>query len=124
MKLQRLARRRACTLGKYYYTLTGPKRLGRALDHDVRRSIAHISCRRDRSSGEQIAPERLFHDTTGVRHECNQEDNVDERGVIGDDYLPRSAEALDTFEPEREHANATHEADKQMKSDSQRLQNA
>ncbi|MNO96129.1 hypothetical protein D3C76_877910 [compost metagenome] len=89
------------------------QRLGCVIEHVHAAVVADVLGLAQGATGERVVPEALLYHTVGVANQADQKYHVDQRGVVGNDHLPRSAEPFCASHLVGEYAGVVHEADEQ-----------
>ncbi|MNF75561.1 hypothetical protein D3C84_576330 [compost metagenome] len=109
MKGWRLTRLGAGAFGKDDQGLPFFQGVGGGIEHVHAAVVADVIGAAQRAAGEGVFPEALLDYAVGVAHQPDQEYHVDQRGMIGDDHLPRTPEFLRALNVISQHAGAGHE---------------
>ena len=109
MEPQRLPRAGPRALREHDERLALLERGGGPLDHEVRGMIGNISGATDGQRHRRVAPQGALHDAVRARNEGQQEDDVDQRRMVGDDQLPRPAQSVEAAKLVGQHAEDAHE---------------
>ena len=115
MEVHRLSRAGTGSFGKHDQRVAGPQGIDRPFDHRVRRHVADVTRSPDDVTREGVREQRSLDDAGRGGRECDDEHDVDQRGVIGNDQLSRTPEALGAPEFVVDAPQAAHRRDKQAK---------